>query len=109
MTPTSAPLHPATASVHAGTILDPVTGGVNTPIYPSSAFAYLDVADNVYPRYFNTPNQRAVLEKLCALEHAEWGVLFSSGMAAISTTLLTLLRPGDHIVIQDNVYGAHTR
>lgn len=105
MATTSSFAHPATASVHAGTIFDPATGGVNSPIHPSSAFAYLDATDNVYPRYFNTPNQRAIVEKLCALEGAGGGVLFSSGMAAITTTLLTLLKPGDHVVIQDDVYG----
>jgi cystathionine beta-lyase len=65
----------------------------------------MDREENVYPRYFNTPNQRAVVDKLCALEGAGGGVLFSSGMAAISTTILTFARPGDHLVVQDDLYG----
>jgi cystathionine beta-lyase/cystathionine gamma-synthase len=69
-----------TLCVHSGTKADPMTRGLNTPIYPSSSFQYLDAAENVYPRYYNTPNQKAVVQKLCALEGAEDGLLFSSGM-----------------------------
>ncbi len=103
--PTASSQQPDTLCVHSGTIRDSATGGVNSPIYPSSAFDYRERADNVYPRYFNTPNQRAIVDKLCALEHAGGGVLFSSGMAAISTTILTLAGPGDHLVVQDDLYG----
>ena len=74
-----------TRCVHSGTLIDPNTRGLNTPIYTSSSFEYLNTDENVYPRYFNIPNQKAVVEKLCALENAEDGLLFSSGMAAIST------------------------
>jgi cystathionine beta-lyase/cystathionine gamma-synthase len=94
-----------TQCVHSGTTIDAETGGVNTPIYTSSSFEYLDRGDNVYPRYFNTPNQQAVVQKVCALEGAEDGVLFSSGMAAISTTLLSFAGSGDHVVLQDELYG----
>lgn len=94
-----------TQCVHSGTFVDPATGGVNTPIYTSSAFGYIDEGKQCYPRYFNTPNQEAVVQKLCALEGAEEGVLFSSGMAAISTTFLALLKQGDHVVLQDGLYG----
>jgi cystathionine beta-lyase len=101
--PTSSGLD--TLCVHSGTHFDAETGGVNTPVYASSAFEYLDRESQAYPRYFNTPNQKAVVEKLCAIEGAEGGVLFSSGMAAISTTLLTFARAGDHVVVQDELYG----
>jgi cystathionine beta-lyase len=80
-------------------------GGVNTPVYVSSAFAYLDRGESPYPRYFNTPNQKVVVEKIGALEGGEGGVLFSSGMAAISTAALTFLRSGDHAVVQEELYG----
>jgi len=95
----------ATQCVHAGTIPDNYSGGVNSPITTSSAFEFLDKPDNVYPRYFNTPNQRAVVEKLCALEGAEAGLVVSSGMAAISTAFVGMLKPGDHVVMQDKIYG----
>ncbi len=94
-----------TQCVHSGSRIDPATGGLNTPVYPSSAFRYLDMAENVYPRYYNTPNQKTVVEKLCDLEGAEGGILFSSGMAAISAMMLAFLNSGDHAVIQKDIYG----
>jgi cystathionine beta-lyase/cystathionine gamma-synthase len=94
-----------TMCVHSGTRKDVATRGLNTPIYPSSSFEYLDVPENIYPRYYNTPNQKAVTEKLCALEGAEDGLLFSSGMAAISSVMLAFLNSGDHAVIQRDIYG----
>ena len=97
--------HPATRCVHAGTEANDPGKGVNTPIYTSSAFGYLDTEENRYPRYYNTPNQRTVVEKLCALEQGEAGLLFGSGMAAISTTMLALLQSGDHVVLQNDLYG----
>ena len=94
-----------TQCVHSGTRVDRDTRGLNTPIYTSSSFEYLDVPANVYPRYFNTPNQKALIEKLCALENAEDGIIFSSGMAAISTVFMTFLGSGDHVVLQKDIYG----
>ncbi len=94
-----------TQCVHSGTLADSQNRGVTTPIYTSSVFEYLDMPENVYPRYFNTPNQKAIIEKLCALENAEGGLVFSSGMAAISTVLLSFLRSGDHVVVQRDIYG----
>lgn len=94
-----------TVCVHSGTMVDPVTRGLNSPIYTSSSFQYIDAAENVYPRYFNTPNQTAVVNKLCALEGAEDGLLFSSGMAAITTVLFSFLDSGDHAVLQRDIYG----
>ena len=79
--------------------------GIANPIFVSSAYDYEDVDATLYPRYFNTPNQQAVVEQLALLEHAEDGVLFSSGMAAISTSLFAMLRKGDHTVIQSDLYG----
>jgi cystathionine beta-lyase len=94
-----------TQCVHSGSLHDTAIGGINTPIFTSSAFEYLDREDIPYPRYFNTPNQKAVVEKLCALEGAEDGILFSSGMAAISTTILAFAGAGDHVVVMDELYG----
>jgi len=94
-----------TRCVHSGSYRDKASGGINTPIFTSSAFEYIDREELLYPRYFNTPNQRAVVEKVCALEGAEDGVLFSSGMAAMSTTILAFAGAGDHVVMQDELYG----
>lgn len=93
-----------TRAVHSGTQFDKKTQGTNTPIHTSTANGYLD-SDITYPRYFNTANQLAVAEKIAALEKAETGMVFSSGMAAITSTLLTLLKAGDHIIFQKGLYG----
>ena len=94
-----------TQCVHSGTYPDPQTRGLNTPIFTSSSFEYIGMPENVYPRYFNTPNQKTIVEKLCALENAEDGLIFSSGMAAISTAILSFVSSGDHIVLQRDIYG----
>ncbi len=95
----------STQCVHTGGIVDEKTRGTNTPIYTSSAFDYLDVDTHAYPRYFNTPNQKVVSEKIAALENGEAGMIFSSGMAAISTVLFALLKQGDHAIFQNDLYG----
>ncbi|MCF6331983.1 MAG: PLP-dependent aspartate aminotransferase family protein [Draconibacterium sp.] len=93
-----------TQSVHSGTQFDEKTQGANSPIYTSTAIGYLD-SEVTYPRYFNTKNQLAVAAKIAALENAETGMVFSSGMAAITSTLLTFLKTGDHIIFQKGLYG----
>ncbi len=92
-----------TQSVHAGSEGDPRFGGLVTPIFPSSAYNYDQLVR--YPRYFNTPNQEAVVKKMAALENAENGIVFSSGMAAIVTSLFAILKSGDHVVFQNDLYG----
>jgi cystathionine beta-lyase/cystathionine gamma-synthase len=94
-----------TICVQSGTYHDAATRGVNTPIFTSSSFEYLGQDEVVYPRYFNTPNQEAVVAKICSLEGAEDGVLFSSGMAALSSTVLAFAGAGDHVVMLDELYG----
>lgn len=94
-----------TKCVHAGSIADHVGKGLNTPVYPSSAHQYLDVEEVPYPRYFNTANQKAVAAKISALEGGEAALVFSSGLAAINSVLLALLAPGDHAVVQGEIYG----
>ncbi len=92
-----------TQSVHVGSVGDPLYGGLVNPIYTSSAYDYS--TEVLYPRYFNTPNQKAVVEKIAALENAEDGLLFSSGMAAIMTSMFAMVKQGDHILFQDDLYG----
>lgn len=106
MTPAGQSLHLATLCVHAGTYHDERTGGACSPVFPSTACAFPNAAnENFYPRYFNTPNQRVVEQKLAALEGGEAAVVFGSGMAAIATLLFTHLKPGDHAVFQPDLYG----
>lgn len=95
----------STKCVHGGQIIDEATKGMVTPIYPSSSFDYIDTEIQAYPRYFNTPNQRAVAEKLRLLENGEAGMVTSSGMAAISTVLFAILSKGDHAIFQQDLYG----
>ncbi|MCF8226519.1 MAG: aminotransferase class I/II-fold pyridoxal phosphate-dependent enzyme [Bacteroidales bacterium] len=95
----------STRCVHAGTISDKENKGVSSPIYPSTSYAFIDRDDTVYPRYMNTPNASAVATKIAALEETEKALVLSSGMAAISTTILALLSSGDHIVFQQGLYG----
>lgn len=77
-----------------------------TPILPSTAHRFPNASGtNLYPRYFNVPNLSAAGEKIANLEGAEAGLVFSSGMAAISTALLGLLRAGDHALFHTDLYG----
>lgn len=82
-----------------------IPASLNPPIITSTSFGYLDEEQVVYPRYFNTPNQASVAAKIASLEEAEEGLIFSSGMAAITTTLLTFLKAGDHAIFQRGLYG----
>lgn len=106
---------PSTTAVHAGTHDDPRTGAVGTPIYQASTFVlnegqYQSVEDGfardrfIYSRYGN-PSQWAVQEKLAALEGAESAIVFSSGMAAITSTVLALMDKDAHVVASSDLYG----
>ena len=106
----------ATKLIHAGESVD--TGGtpsLTTPIYETSTFVFDSAAEVVkyqegksggylYSRYEN-PTLVAVERQLAAVDGAESALLFSSGMAAISTALLTLLEAGDEIVCSAAIYG----
>ena len=94
-----------TICTHTGEVKDTAFKGAVSPIYMASSYAFMDVDIKRYPRYFNTPNQDYLAKKIAALEHAESAMIFSSGMAAVSTTLLAFLSAGDHIVFQNDIYG----
>ncbi len=105
----------STAAVHAGTTDDPVSGAVGTPIYQTSTFLlddeqYRSVEEGyardrfIYTRYGN-PNQWALQTKLAALEGAESALVFSSGMAAITATVMAMMDKGAHIVASNELYG----
>lgn len=94
-----------TVCTHVGEIKDEQFKGAVSPLYMSSSYAYENVAVKRYPRYFNTPNQEALSKKIAALENCEAGMIFGSGMAAVSTTLLAFLQKGDHVVVQKTIYG----
>jgi cystathionine beta-lyase len=94
-----------TICTHEGALEDSVYKGAVSPLYMSTSYNFMDVDTKRYPRYFNTPNQEHLSRKIAALEHAEAALIFCSGMAAISSTLLTFLKSGDHAVIQNDIYG----
>ena len=94
-----------TLCVHAGELKDSKYGGAISPLYASTSYVFDDVDIKQYPRYFNTPNQRGLIEKVAALEGADTGLIFGSGMAAVSTTLFSHLKSGDHVIFQDDIYG----
>ncbi len=94
-----------TICTHVGEVKDEQFKGAISPLYMSSSYAFEDVDTKRYPRYFNTPNQEALCKKVAALEHVEAGLIFGSGMAAVSTSLLAFLRAGDHVVLQNALYG----
>lgn len=79
--------------------------GVNTPVYTSTANRYIGYDEILYPRNFNTENQKAIVDKLCRLEYAEAGMVFSSGTAAIATVLFSFLKAGDHALFSQEIYG----
>jgi len=94
-----------TICIHQGQIKDEQFGGAISPIYLATSYPFLDVEEKRYPRYFNTPNQEVIANKVAALENAEKALPFSSGMAAISTSLFAFLESGDHVVFQNEIYG----
>jgi len=107
---------PSTRCVHYGRRVDPATHTMNEPILENAAFAYEDMEvwrevalgrkrGDIYSRNSN-PTIRAFNEKMAALESAEAATDFSTGMAAISTTLFALLKPGQRAVTIKDAYGA---
>ncbi len=107
---------PTTIAVHGARRPERNAGAVVSPIYQTTTFhypaEYSEVADpsdvRHYTRYEN-PSQEEAAETIRALEGAGAARVFSSGMAAISTTLLGLLRPGDTVVAPIEIYGGTDR
>jgi cystathionine gamma-synthase len=99
-------------AVHAGSEPDPTTGAVITPIYASSTYKQDGVGGlrggYEYSRSAN-PTRTALEECIAALELAEHGLAFASGLAAEDTLLRAVCRPGDHIVVPDDAYGGSFR
>src|SRR6059036_2825177 len=92
-----------TKLIHAGEPKPRIEGAVSMPIFQSANFEYANEADYhslKYIRLNNTPNHLALHEKLSALENAEAALVTGSGMAAISTTLLTILSAGDPLLVR---------
>ena len=100
----------ATRAIHAGQEPDPATGAVVVPIYQTSTFAQDAVGKHRGYEYSRTGNPtRAALEQcIAALEGGAHGLAFASGMAA-EATVMQLLKPGDHTLAVDDLYGGSYR
>src|SRR5881398_2350341 len=97
-----------TKAIHAGDPRPRIAGAVVMPVFQSATYQYAgekNYDDVRYIRLNNTPNHLALAEKLAALENTEDALVTASGMAAISTSLLTFLGKGDHFLAQDCLYG----
>ena len=97
-----------TQLVHAGEPQPRIDGAVEMPIFQSATYEYAGEGsyhDVRYLRTNNTPSQLALHAKIAALEQAEAALVSASGMSAISTTLLSVLSPGDHLLAQRCLYG----
>ena len=103
---------PETAAVHGAADMEKKNGPVGTPIYQTSTFEVTDndeqqrvtTTDRYYTRWGN-PTNTAAEQAVAAIEGVEAARTFASGMGAITTTILALLKAGDHIVAQREVYG----
>jgi len=95
-----------TRSVHAGEPDPRVEGAVTLPIFQSATYTHEDPeAPPRYVRYNNTPNHEALHQKLAALTETDSALVTASGMAAISSALLSLLDAGNHLVAPRSLYG----
>jgi len=107
---------PETAAVHGAADLQKKNGPVTTPIYQTSTFEVTDndeqmrvtETDRYYTRWGN-PTITVAEETVAAIEGVEAARTFASGMGAITSTILALLKTGDHIVAQRDIYGGVTK
>lgn len=100
----------ATKAIHAGQESDPTTGAVMTPIYQTSTYQQLIPGEHkgyAYARGDN-PTRKALEDCIAQLENGEYGLAFSSGMAA-TDCVLRLLKPGDEVITSDDLYGGSFR
>ncbi|MBK8551921.1 MAG: PLP-dependent transferase [Ignavibacteria bacterium] len=100
----------ATKQIHAGQHPEETTGAVITPIFQTSTYSNEKLGESKgydYGRTIN-PTRVALENNLAALENGKYGFCFSSGMAAIQA-IITLFKPGDHIICTNNVYGGTYR
>jgi cystathionine gamma-lyase len=100
----------STRAIHVAQDPDPVTGAVITPIYQTSTYGQEDIGVHRGFEYSRTdnPTRNAMEQVAASLEGAKYGLAFASGMAA-ETTIMHLLKPGDHVIAGDDMYGGTYR
>jgi cystathionine beta-lyase/cystathionine gamma-synthase len=113
MKDTLAPAHVpgfSTTAIHAGNAPDPRTGAVSVPVYQTSTYAQEGLGKNKGYEYARSqnPTREALEANVAALENGVHGLAYGSGLAA-TTTLLHLLKAGDHVVASNNMYGGTFR
>ena len=96
-----------TRAVHEGALHPRPFGAVSTPVFQTANFEYHgeQYHDVGYLRLSNSPNHAVLHRRIASLEGTEDALVTGSGMAAISSALLTFLSAGDHLLVQDVVYG----
>lgn len=104
------PLKPETLAVHAGVEPEPVTGAIMTPIFQTSTYVQRAPAEHTGYEYSRTdnPTRTALQTALATLEGGRHALAFASGLAA-TDTVLRLLKPGDHVIAGNDVYGGTYR
>lgn len=102
--------HIATRVIHAAQSPDPTTGAIMTPIYATSTYVQKSPGQHQGYEYSRTKNPTRYVYEQCVadLESGRYGFAFASGMSAIAT-ILELLKPGDHVIVSDDVYGGTFR
>src|ERR671932_2131260 len=100
----------ATTAIHAGQEAEATTGSVTVPIYQTSTYAQEGLGKNKGYEYARTqnPTRHALELNIAALEGAQFGYAFASGMAAIDATL-RLIKAGEHGIVSENTYGGTFR
>lgn len=99
-----------TTAVHGSKGYDPLTGAISFPIYQTATFKHGGLNESTgydYSRLQN-PTREEVENTVAKLENAKWGIAFSTGVAAISA-VINLFKPGDHILVSDDLYGGTFR
>jgi cystathionine gamma-lyase len=99
-----------TLAIHAGQSPDPTTGAIMTPVYLTSTYVQESPGKHKGYEYSRThnPTRKALEENLAALEGGKHGLAFASGCAA-TTTIIHMLKAGDHVICSDDVYGGTNR
>ena len=102
---------PSTTAIHGTEASGPAGSPVVAPLVQSVNYiqAFGTAEGLKYPRYGNAPNAEAVQRRIALLERAEDGILLSSGMGATACAMLALLRPGDHVLSSQWIYGGTAR
>jgi len=98
-----------TVLIHGGKREPPIEGALTPPIFQSSTYASAEWGKARYIRFGNTPNHEELQARLALLEGSEAALVTSSGMAAIATAMFALLRPGDHLIAHNSLYGCTYR